>query len=413
MSEDKKEPRHEHQIKQLPDGRFRVRYGTGKRGHRKSKVLDARIRTLQQAKKELERLRSSNRVERTSNPTVAQLCAEYIDLHEHKSASALVRAEGIIENHIKPDLGDIRAADLRLSDVLKWRKRRSEKDHASDGTLDREWNLLRAVLNFGVRSDLLDTMPIKRSAIPRLVSSADGRIIYFEPAEWDKFITALDDESRWRKHVEKTRRFGATKIAADIDTPRKYGAGRRPDSDATKEYRARLLAYRPIFTALLWTGARLGEILNLTWQDVDLRGGYVRLPQQKTSKPKTLPIATELRATLEAMARGVGKAYVFPRPDGRPHANLEAQRAFRVYRDVAGLREELTPHAIRHTFASWLVIQGVPIKAVQELLGHKTLAMTLRYAHLSPIHLKGAITALETMKKNAADETKKKETDQQ
>jgi site-specific recombinase XerD len=62
---------------------------------------------------------------------------------------------------------------------------------------------------------------------------------------------------------------------------------------------------------------------------------------------------------------------------------------------VAKLREDLTPHSLRHTFASWLVMRGTPLRTVQQLLGHASITMTMRYAHLSPDHLAGAVDVIE------------------
>ena len=84
---------------------------------------------------------------------------------------------------------------------------------------------------------------------------------------------------------------------------------------------------------------------------------------------------------------------VFPAQSGHTRVNLRGrfQRALRE----AGI-EEFVWHDLRHTFASYLVMSGVPLTSVKELMGHKTLAMTLRYAHLAPDFQREAITRLDT-----------------
>ncbi len=70
------------------------------------------------------------------------------------------------------------------------------------------------------------------------------------------------------------------------------------------------------------------------------------------------------------------------------------QRAFDLAKRLTDLRGELTLYSIRHTFASWLAIQGTPIRTIQELLGHHDLRITLRYAHVSPAHLRKAVEGI-------------------
>ena len=190
---------------------------------------------------------------------------------------------------------------------------------------------------------------------------------------------------------------------------RRYGAGRKPDSDATAAYLERLRQTVPVFKALLYTGCRLGEILALRWSDVDLKRNTLTVVQQKTGKQKVLPIAAELRELLLARPRGIGDAHVFARPDGAPFAAIELQRAFAIARKLSGIRSELTPHSIRHTFASWLAIAGQPLRTIQELLGHADIRMTIRYSHLSPTHLSDAMRAVGAMAESFVNGSSKAE----
>ena len=88
---------------------------------------------------------------------------------------------------------------------------------------------------------------------------------------------------------------------------------------------------------------------------------------------------------------------VFVRPESSPLTKDDVERAFDLAKRMTGLRTELTLYSIRNTFASWLAIQGTPIRTIQELLGHRDLLMTLRYAHLSPAHLREAVEAIEAL----------------
>ena len=69
-------------------------------------------------------------------------------------------------------------------------------------------------------------------------------------------------------------------------------------------------------------------------------------------------------------------------------------------KDVTDQRDKVVAHTLRHTFASWLAMQGEPIITIQKLMGHSSLEMTLRYAHLSPSHERDAVIKLATGKRN-------------
>lgn len=138
---------------------------------------------------------------------------------------------------------------------------------------------------------------------------------------------------------------------------------------------------RPIVICALLTGMRKGEILALRWKDIDTRKGLIHVEDSKNGERRDIPICEELRDELLELPKD--REYVFGKFDNVSNGFLGACRR-------AGI-EDFTFHDLRHTFASHLVMGGTPILVVKELLGHKTLAMTLRYAHLAPKERKTAV----------------------
>jgi integrase len=168
----------------------------------------------------------------------------------------------------------------------------------------------------------------------------------------------------------------------------------------TPEEEGRLLTYcaphlKPIILTALHTGFRTSELLSLTWADVDFARGVitVRAAYVKNSESRSIPMNDVLTATLKAVKieSDAGEA-VFHTPQGRPCRNFRT--AFEQAVQKAGL-EDFTFHDLRHTFASRLAMVRVDLPTVKELLGHKSIAMTLRYTQLSTDHKQRAVRALE------------------
>jgi site-specific recombinase XerD len=115
----------------------------------------------------------------------------------------------------------------------------------------------------------------------------------------------------------------------------------------------------------------------------------------KNGESRTLPMGERLKAVLrEAMDSRGTVPRVFLSQKGQPWGSRNFSHAFQKACIEAGLKD-CSPHTLRHTFASRLVMAGVDLRTVQELLGHKDIKMTLRYAHLSPSHKRQAMVALE------------------
>jgi len=147
---------------------------------------------------------------------------------------------------------------------------------------------------------------------------------------------------------------------------------------------------KPIIIMALNTGMRYGEIAALKWKDVDLDGRNITITRSKNGQMRKVPINENLYETLLAHKGDVpGDGYVFCQGgSGIPYKSV--RKSFITATKAAGI-DDFKFHDLRHTFASHLVMKGVGIATVKELLGHKTLAMTIRYSHLSDAHKKNAV----------------------
>lgn len=148
---------------------------------------------------------------------------------------------------------------------------------------------------------------------------------------------------------------------------------------------------KPIVVTALNTGMRRGEILNLKWEQVDLTHGFILLSVTKNGERREIPINDTLASTLRTLKSRFAAGYVFTAQTGKPFKDIKTGFVSACRR--AGIKD-FRFHDLRHTFASHLVMNGVEILTVKELLGHKTLAMTLRYAHLAPSHKVKAVDIL-------------------
>lgn len=150
---------------------------------------------------------------------------------------------------------------------------------------------------------------------------------------------------------------------------------------------------RPIIITALNTGMRKTEILQLTWDRIDFKHGFITLIDTKNGERRHVPMNKTLKQTLRGIVRRLDSPYVFLNPEtGKPYSDV--RRAFKSACKKAGLKD-FRFHDLRHVAASHLVMAGADLTTVKELLGHKTLSMTLRYAHLAPAHQARAMGMLE------------------
>ena len=134
----------------------------------------------------------------------------------------------------------------------------------------------------------------------------------------------------------------------------------------------------------LATGARQGEIIGLTWKDVDLETGRLTFHETKNGERRSVTVTGEALNVLRdhSKVRRIDSDLVFPGNTGKPaylrNAWLQALGDAEI--------KDFRWHDIRHTSASYLAMSGATLAEIAEILGHKTLQMVKRYAHLTEDH---------------------------
>ena len=156
----------------------------------------------------------------------------------------------------------------------------------------------------------------------------------------------------------------------------------------------------------LHTGMRAGEVFNLSWANVDFNNGVLMLKDTKSSKDRPAYMTATVRAMLTS--RSKDSSLVFPNRNVNPDNKKREEKIIQVSDTFnraikkLGLNDGVTDrlnkvsfHTLRHTFASWLVENGTDLYYIKELLGHSTIALTERYAHVGENALKAAVQRLE------------------
>lgn len=195
-----------------------------------------------------------------------------------------------------------------------------------------------------------------------------------------------------------------TNVAEVMDSPRLWKI--LPDTLTYKEVE-RLLTAPPAKSkfylrdrALLETfyasGLRVSEVAGLRVEDVHFDAGYVRCIG-KGNKERVVPIGESARGALRAYIEGLRPQLTEHKPDVTALFLTKASHAIgrkrlwqmiKRYALIAGITKRISPHTLRHSFASHLLANGAPLRVIQEMLGHADIATTQIYTHIDPARLK-------------------------
>ncbi|MBT9292965.1 site-specific integrase [Prosthecodimorpha staleyi] len=357
---------------------FEYRAGDGGRRAAKKRITIGSISdfTPDQARKQADTLRSQTKVghdpqaakvESRKAITVAELVKIFLTDHVEAKRKSRTKEhyEDILCRIVVPAIGAKRAKDLKRSDVaqihLDWRH--------TPAQANRVLAIIGSMYGFGARHGLVpdDCNPARR--IERFVEHRRER-----------FLTT-EELSRLGEAIREAETVG---IPWDIDTTKK--TKHVPKIRQATPIGAHAAA---ALRLLIFTGARLREILGLRWSEVDFERGLLLLPDSKTGRKTIILNAPALRVLSELPRIG---GYVIAGGtaglDGeRPRSDLK--RPWAVVAQRAGLNG-IRLHDLRHTFASIGAGGGLGLPIVGKLLGHAHTATTARYAHLDADPLKRA-----------------------
>jgi integrase len=274
-------------------------------------------------------------VKHTSEISTADLFNRYKRHQKHRiRPTTMIRINSIVDNLIfllPTQLKEISKA--KVADLIS-----SRSQEVAPATVQKEVAVLKHALRLAVEWELIHSNPAERARVPRL---PEGRTRYLSPTELKGALAAAPS---WM---------------------------------------------RPPIALASFTGMRRGEILALRWKDVDLDGRRIFLHDTKNGSLRVLALNGLAAALLRSLPGGNPADLVLPDVDG-PRLSVYTKRLF------ASLNiENASFHSLRHTAASWMVMQGVDLYAVGQVLGHKTPRMTQRYAHLSPQYMAAAIGKLD------------------
>jgi len=243
-------------------------------------------------------------------------------------------------------------AQISPGDVERYQAERIKT--SAPATVNREVKFLKRVFNIAIADGLIATNPTNRVKLHR------------ENNERVRFLSA-DEETKLREAMKP--------------------------------------ADWPLVAFAIHTGLRQGEQFNLRWDNVDFATGMITIPRAKSGKLRRVPMNDTVRAILRELPSRARSELVFPSKavelkngetvggESPRDARNFLHRAYAPALKKAKI-EGMRWHDLRHTFASRLVMAGVDIRTVQELMGHQSITMTLRYSHLSPAHQLDAVQRL-------------------
>ncbi|GGE43672.1 site-specific integrase [Actibacterium pelagium] len=322
---------------------YLVQYRAGGRSRRRS-IGQHGVLTAEEARQEARKLlgevaKGGNPAEERQRmlraPTVSSLCDRFLEEYaaHHCKPSTRKGYEIVVRTCIKPNLGSRKIVDVTRAEVVEFHHGLRDRPYMANRAVSILSKMFNLAEDWGLRTD--GTNPARR-------------IRKFREEEKKRY---LSDE-------EQARLGKALAEALETGQESPY-------------------AVSAIYLLML-TGCRLGEILTLQWDFVTAH--HLELPDSKTGR-RRIPLPREVYDVIMSLPRREGNPYVILGETEDGHL-VNLQKPWLRIRKAAGL-EDVRMHDLRHTYASVAVMSGIDPFLLKEIMGHKNLQTTLRYAHFA------------------------------
>lgn len=331
---------------------YYLRYDDNGR-QRQAKICNYGDITFDKAKKEATRLRSevtlggdplAKKREARAVPTYAELAAQHMaDAKLHARSYATM--EGYMRVHLLPKWGRVRVSEIDPRDVGQWLASKRAEGLAPATVLKLKMIMSRSY-TLGQRWNVpgTDRNPTRGVTLPPLNNARE------------RYLTA----------AERSRLLDALKASKNSQLA-------------------------PICELLMLTGARLRELLDARWENVDVDRRRWFIPTSKTGKSRWVPLSQAALDVVAALPRFDGCPWLVPNPETlQPFVSIK--HGWQAARAAAGL-QGLRLHDLRHDSASAMAQAGVDLFAIGKVLGHASYQSTQRYAHLAQDTLLAAVEA--------------------
>jgi integrase len=336
------------------DGVYRIRWREGGRNR------STRVHGSHELAKKIERKKLSARdenrhldVRREVNFPMSALINRYRDEYASKKKS-WSREKSILEG-IRQELGRLFVREVDGRAVHQWYRALTDVNGLSAGTAVRHFNVMHHMM-------------AKASSIWSKESGIDRN-----PADQIE-VRRLDDQ---RERYLSAEEIKALKAALD---QKMFRAG-------TREINRTFYRLRMIVLIALTSGMRIGEIFGLVWSDLRFSEGLIAVCSKlKGGKIRYVPMTPELAIELRKYPAVIGEEQLFPAKRGAKGERKRVEGSFETILELAGI-VNFRFHDLRHTFASWYMMNGGDLYELAKILGHSNIRMTERYAKLSKRHI--------------------------